>query len=239
MNIKAPKILAVVTARGGSKRLPEKNILPLAGKPMIAWTLEAAQAASALTKVVVSTDSEQIARICEDHGMPVPWLRPAELASDTATTKSVIEHALAQEERAGVHYDAVVILQPTSPLRTAEDIDGAIRLYQQKQAEGVASVSSVEHPPQWINTLPENLSLKGFLSQDVIGRRSQTLPQYYRLNGAVSVIAVEAVRQKQDFWSLEQIYAYVMDPVRSVDIDSELDFLLAETILTKKGIHHG
>lgn len=236
---KDKRVLGIVTARGGSKRLPEKNILPLAGKPMIAWTLEAAQQASSLAKVVVSTDSLGIAQVCEHYGVPVPWLRPAALATDTATTKSVIEHALEQEENQGKQYDAIMILQPTSPLRTAEDIDNAVALYRQKNAQGVTSVSPVEHPPQWINTLPEDLSLKGFLSKDVVGKRSQTLPQYYRLNGAVTMMDAQAVRDKKDFWSLDGIYAYLMDPMRSVDIDSELDFLLAETILTRQGGLHG
>ncbi len=232
---KKQRILGIITARGGSKRLPEKNILPLAGKPMIAWTLEAALQSQVLSKVVVSTDSEKIAEVAEQWGVSVPWLRPAELASDTATTKSVIEHALAEEEKSGQRYDAVVILQPTSPLRTAEDIDQAVKHYQKKSAEGVASVSPVDHPPQWINTLPEDCSLKGFLDKSALGKRSQELPQYYRLNGAVSVMCAQAVREKRDFWALERVYAYVMDPMRSVDIDSELDFLVAETILQRKG----
>jgi len=228
--------LGIIPARGGSKRIPSKNIRSLAGKPLLTWTIEATLQSRFLDAAVVSTDDAEIAEIAAEAGLPVPFMRPAELATDTATTFSVIRHALTEWEK---HFEAqvdyVVVLQPTSPLRTAEHIDQAVALTLERGAQGIASVCPVEHPPEWMNVLPPDDSLKGFLPSEAMGMRSQDFPQRYRLNGAVIIIAAEAVRAGVDFWELEKTFAYRMDAIDSVDIDSELDFLLAETILRQRG----
>lgn len=228
--------LGIIPARGGSKRLPSKNTRILAGKPLLNWTIEAALQSRFLDAAVVSTDDERIADVAAEAGLPVPFMRPAELATDTATTFSAIQHALMQwEAEFNKAVDYIVILQPTSPLRTAEHIDQAIALTLERGAKGLASVCPVEHPPEWMNVLPADDSLENFLHPGAVGKRSQDFPQRYRLNGAVIVMAADAVRHGIEFWDLKKTYAYRMDPMDSVDIDSELDFMLAETILRQRG----
>ncbi|SIN78624.1 N-acylneuraminate cytidylyltransferase [Sulfurivirga caldicuralii] len=235
MSYQGKTFLGVIPARGGSKRLPEKNIRPLAGKPLLGWTAEAALQSKYLDDVLVSTDSEAIAQVARDFGVAVPFMRPTHLATDEASTFSVLRHALSQWEALHGPVDYVVVLQPTSPLRTAQHIDEAIELAVEKAAGGVASVCPVDHPPEWMNTLSEDGRMDNFLRPQVIGKRSQEFPQQYRLNGAVGISRAENIREGRDFWHTPRLYAYRMDPLHSVDIDSELDFLLAETILRQRG----
>ena len=232
MSCQGKTFLAIVPARGGSRRLPGKNIRPLAGKPLLVWTLEAARQSRHVDDVVVSTDSPEIAEVARQHGVEVPFLRPAELATDTATTESALRHALAQWEKyRGRHYDYVVVLQPTSPLRRAAHIDEAIEKAVERSAEAIVSVCPAEHPPQWMNVLPEDDSMTGFLEPSVVGRRSQDLPVFFRLNGAVSVVMADVIRAGQSIWSLSKIYACRMAAEDSVDIDTQVDFLLAEALM--------
>lgn len=238
MSCRGKSFLAIVPARGGSRRLPGKNIRPLAGKPLLAWTLEAAQNSCYVDDIVVSTDSPEIAEVARRHGVEVPFLRPAELATDVASTESALQHALAQWEKyRGRRYDYVIVLQPTSPLRTAVHIDEAVEKAVERSAEAIISVCPAEHPPQWTNVLPEDDSMAGFLDPSVVGRRSQDLPTFFRLNGAVSVVTTDAVRVGQSVWSLSKIYAYRMAAEDSVDIDTRVDFLLAEALMIQRQQH--
>lgn len=221
--------IAIIPARGGSKRLPGKNIKPLAGKPLIRWTTQAALASGEFDMVIVSTDSQAIADIAmQDAGVIFPGLRPAELASDTATTNDVISHVVQWVEEHHSMVDMVAILQPTSPLRTAQQIKEAVALYKNKKATAVVSVCELEHPIQYCNRLPEDHSLNYFITPSV-NKRSQELEPFYRLNGAIYLFDRQHVGDLSGIYC-ENSYAYLMDKKSSVDIDDEFDFILAEVI---------
>lgn len=225
------KILAIIPARGGSKRLPGKNKKLLKGKPLIQWTIEAALSSNYIDNVIVSTDCSEIAKISSEAGAKVPFIRPEYLANDNSSSNDVILHAI---ENIEIDYDIVVLLQPTSPLRLVIDIDSAIELLVKKEADGVASVSPCEHSPLWANEIPDNLSLGGFLPSSIEGERSQNLPEYFRLNGAIYVCNVESFIRLKKFSYTDKVYAYKMPIERSVDIDNFIDFALAEALLNAK-----
>ena len=226
-----PHFLGLIVARSGSKRLPRKNLLPLAGKPLLAWTSEAAKAATRLDRVILSTDAEEIAAIGRAHGAEAPFMRPAELASDTATTAAVMLHALHSLAARGEHYDYLVLLQPTSPLRSAADIDTAIESLLRKQADAVISVCETDHPPEWSNTLPDDLSLANFYRPGIRSVRSQDLPKSYRLNGAIYIYNCRRLLDSGSLEMDDNSYAYIMPRERSIDIDTALDFRIAQAIL--------
>ena len=229
------KYAAIITARGGSKRLPKKNILELAGKPLIAWTIEAAKNCSKIEDVIVTTDSEEIVKVAIEFGARVPFKRPEELSNDTATSFDVVKHCLDYlNEIEDKQVEYLVLLQPTSPLRSSEDIEKAIELLELKNASAVVSVCPTEHSPLWSNTLDETLSLDSFLRDEVKNTRSQDLPAYYRLNGAIYVCKVEDFLKEKTFFLSKNNFAYVMSTESSVDIDTQLDFLVADFLLNKK-----
>lgn len=220
--------IAIIPARGGSKRLPNKNILPLAGKPLIVWTIEAALESQLFDMVLVSTDSQDIADVSMSVGASVPFLRPTELASDTATTNDVISHMVEWVEAQYGPVCRVALLQPTSPLRTADNIKKAMALYDEKRATAVISVCELDHPIQYCNRLPSDLSMNGFIPITA-NKRSQELESYYRLNGAIYILARGCVGFLSNIYT-DGAFAYLMDKNSSVDIDDEFDFKLAEFI---------
>lgn len=224
------RIVAIVPARGGSKGLPRKNVLPLGGKPLIAWTIDAARACPSIDRVIVTTDDEEIAGAARSAGAAVPFLRPAELATDTARSIDVVLHALDRLAADGEHYDVLVLLQPTSPLRTAGDISAALDLLFTRTAQAVISVCETEHHPYWSNTLPPDGSLAAFLRPELLNTNRQELPVFYRLNGAIYAARCEYVRARNGFLGPDSI-AYRMPRERSVDIDTMLDFKFAELLL--------
>lgn len=229
------KILALIPARGGSKRLPRKNVLDLAGKPLIAWTIEAALGCPFLDEVMVTTDEDEIAEVAKRHGAKVPFLRPAYLASDTATSFDAIKHAIDfYREELGKNFDFVVLLQPTSPLRNSRNISEAIELLVEKNADAVISVCEVDHSPLWMNTLPSNLSMSKFLRDEVRNVRSQDLPKNYRLNGAIYICRTDRLLAESSFFIATNIFAYIMCNDASVDIDNVSDFKLANFLLSDK-----
>jgi CMP-N,N'-diacetyllegionaminic acid synthase len=227
--------IGLIPARGGSKRLPGKNIMELAGKPMIAWTIGAALESRAFDAVVVSTDDPAIAQVAEHYGAEVPFLRPERLSADRTGSMEVVEHALAclASER-GQRYEEVMLLQPTSPLRDAEDIRKAIALFEAKGADAVISVSEMEHSPLWSNTLPPDGDMSGFIDSGLMQTRSQDLPTYYRLNGAIYLCKTERLLRERSFLFRSNIYAYIMERAHSVDIDEKIDFLLADLLLNER-----
>lgn len=229
---KNKKILALIPARGGSKGLPGKNIKEIAGKPLIVWTIQTALQSNWLDKIIVSTDNETIASVSREVGAEVPFMRPKHLANDKAKVIDVVLHAIDWFESQGENYDLLLLLQPTSPLRTVQDIENAIQLLFEKQAKAIISVCENEHPPYWSNTLPADHSMKNFINFDAIKNR-QELPTFYRLNGAIYLSEIDYLKQNKGFWG-SQTYAYVMPKERSVDIDSLLDFKLAELLLNEK-----
>ncbi|MDI6906147.1 MAG: acylneuraminate cytidylyltransferase family protein [Thermoanaerobacterales bacterium] len=225
-------LLGLIPARAGSKGLPGKNLRLLAGKPLIVHTIEAARESGVFDEILVSTDGEEIARVAEDAGANVPFLRPAELATDAARGIDVLHHAMAWLDKDGRAYDAVMLLQPTSPLRTADDIRGALDLFIERRAEAVVSVCEVDHHPWWCNTLPADGCLDGFLRPDLPTNRQQ-LPVCYRLNGAIYLARWGFIRER-DSWYGPRTYAYVMPRMRSVDIDDEVDLALAQVLMLGK-----
>ena len=218
--------LAVIPARGGSKRLPRKNVLDLSGKPLIAWTIEAAQKSKYIDNVIVSSDDDEILEISKKSEVDI-IKRPDILASDTATTFDAIKHTIESVEK---KYDYIVLLQPTSPLRTEKHIDEAIALLQKNNANAVISVCEMDHSPLWSNVLPNNNDMSCFLKDEVINKRSQDLEKYYRLNGAIYICKTTKLLKEGSFFLKENIFAYVMDRKSSIDIDEEIDFELAKTV---------
>jgi N-acylneuraminate cytidylyltransferase/CMP-N,N'-diacetyllegionaminic acid synthase len=222
--------VAIIPARGGSKGVKNKNIKLLNGIPLIAYTIKAAKESGIFDKIIVSTDSKDIADIALQYGAEVPFLRPSELATDTATTKDVILHALDWMNKNDLSFDYFMLLQPTSPLRSCDNIKDAVKVLIDKDANAVISVCEVEHSPLWSNVLPENMSLKNFIRDDVKHKRRQDLPKYYRLNGAIYICEVNMYLKTKD-WFSENAYAYVMPSDKSIDIDYEIDFKIAEILI--------
>ena len=226
---KGKTFLAVIPARGGSKRLPRKNLLDLAGKPLIAWTIEAAKNSKYIDHFIVSTDDQEISDVSKKHGAEV-LTRPAELANDIASSVDVVLHAIAAQSQS---YDYVILLQPTSPLRTAEHIDEAIELLFEKNANAVISVCETDHSPLWANTLPEDGNMGSFIREEVQGKRSQDLPNFYKLNGAIYLINSASLKQSKSFIQATNSYAYIMSKKDSVDIDTDLDFEFVSLLINK------
>lgn len=223
------RVIAIVPARAGSKRLPGKNVKLLGGKPLICWTIESALGSKYVDEVVVNTDCLEIASLVRKYERILAYIRPPELANDTATTNSVI---LDYISAANLSKDTIVaLLQPTSPFRTSEDIDGAIELLLKKNADGVVSVCECEHCPMWSNTLPKDRNLSGFIRQELVDCRSQDVPTFYRLNGALYIFKVNSLQANKGIHYSKFVYAYPMDKERSVDIDTKGDFLFANYLL--------
>jgi len=227
-------ILALIPARGGSKGIPYKNARLLMGKPLIAYTIEAALQSQYQLRVVVSTDDEEIAEVARTADAEVPFLRPAELARDKAPTLPVVQHALGWlEQHEGYKPDLVVLLQPTSPLRRAEHIDQGIKLLLQTDADSVVSVCEVEHSPYWMRVLDNEGRVKPFVEGDHEFSRRQDLPPVYRLNGALYVTKRRIVMEERCLLG-DDVRALVMAREDSIDIDDEVDFLLAELLLKRR-----
>jgi len=223
------RFLAIIPARSGSKGLKDKNIKELNGKPMIAYTIEAAKKSKIFDSIVISTDSQKYADISIEYGAEVPFLRPASLASDTSSSIDVIMHTIFELRKIGLKYDYFMLLQPTSPLRTEIHILEAIKLLFEKEANSIVSVCEVEHSPLLMNTLDESLSMEKFILQDANKRRQQ-LPKYYRLNGVIYLSDVKYFVEYKDFYK-ERSFAYIMDKERSIDIDDQLDFEVAKELI--------
>lgn len=224
---KSPTFLAIIPARGGSKRLPRKNILDLNGKPLISWTIEAALKSKYITKTIVTSDDDEILDIAQKYGSDI-IKRPADLASDTASSFDAIEHTILKQKE---QYDYIILLQPTSPLRTHKHIDEAIELLLEKNADAVISVCEVEHPIQWTMSLDENLNMNNFV-KNIDTRRSQDQKTHYRLNGSIYIIKTNKLLNKKTFFLTKKTYAYIMDKKYSIDIDDEFDFKLAECLVS-------
>jgi len=223
---KNKRFLAIIPARGGSKRLPNKNILPLKNKPLIVWSIESSLNSEYLDSTVVTTDSNEILDISKKYNVPV-ILRPKDLSTDTSPTIDAVIHTLSKVKE---KFDYVVLLQPTSPLRTAKHINEAIEFLIEKNADAVVSVCETGHSPLWANKLDEDLSMKGFLDKAISNKRSQDLSTYYRINGAIYISDVKRLLKEKSFFLKENIYAYKMDKKTSLDIDEEIDFRLAELL---------
>ena len=224
------RILALIPARGGSKGILHKNITPLAGEPLIKYSIDAAKQSKYIDYVLVSTDDAEIADIAKKYGAKVPFLRPKELASDTAKTIDAVLHAIETLRKAGETFDSLVLLQPTSPLRTAEDIDKAIETFYQFNRQPVVSVSEVSDHPILIRTIeqtPNGDRLKPLLDGSSTVRR-QDMPPFYRVNGSIYINPIEEISQTTSF--NDNLVPFIMQKNHSVDIDEPIDLRIAEWI---------
>jgi len=230
--IKNKSVLAIIPARKGSKRLVGKNMLALKGKPLIAWTIEEALKSKYIDNIIVSTDDENIINLSKQYkGIHVPFVRPKELCSDKATSLDVVLHALNYYSSHDKNYDYVMLLQPTSPLRKSKDIEYSVEELSE-QVKSVVSVCETDHSPLWSNKLPGNKSMKNFLSNDIQNLRSQDLPKYYRLNGAIYISEVKYLVKEKGFLG-EQTKAYIMSSERSIDIDTKMDLEMCKILLNE------
>lgn len=233
-----PAVLGVIPARGGSKGIPAKNIRPLCGRPLIAYTIEAALNAATLARVVVSTDSLEIAAVARAAGVEVPFMRPADLATDAALSLPVMQHATREMERiAAQRFDVIVMLQPTTPLRTAADIDASVNRLVESGADSVISVVDVGgyHPLRMKRLVGDHLLINYIDQGDEDMRPRQSLPPVFIRNGALYVTRRDVLMHEQSFVGRDS-RGYVMPRDRSVNIDSIHDLVVADHLL---GIAYG
>lgn len=219
-------LLVVITARGGSKGLPGKNIKDLCGKPLIAYSIDVARAITTDDNICVSTDDRKIIDVVESYGLKVPFVRPAEYATDTASSNDVLLHALSFYEKQGKHYDMVLLLQPTSPLRKVEEVKNAISMYRD-DIDMVVSVTK-SHAPAVLCNENGNGFLNPVFNKKGLGR--QSVETYFEFNGAIYVINVKSLKEK-GLGGFDKRLKYVMPKESSIDIDDIYDFMLAESIL--------
>ena len=225
------RLLALVPARAGSKRLPGKNIRLLGGKPLIVWSIEVAKSVAGICDVLVSTDDPAIAAVCEEAGALVPWLRPAELATDTASSVDVALHALGWYEAEKGAVDGLLLLQPTSPFRTRETILKAIALFEKEHGQHpVPSVSSASCHPAWCFRL-DGQRIQPFLGWENGNMRSQDLEPAYMLNGALYLIAPNILRKNLSFLTADSRPLLMDNSIECIDIDTELDWRVATEAL--------
>jgi len=228
-------VFALIPARDGSKRVPKKNIRDVGGRPLIAHTIEQARAASTVDRAVVSTDDEEIAAVARDHSGEVPFMRPAELATDLATMAPVVIHALDWIEDQGYEPDIVVVLQVTTPLRTATDIDGAIEtLRSDPEARSLVATTDFEVPPYWAVEESDEGYLRSHFDRDVLWtdevERSQDLPSLSHPNGAIFAAEADAFRKEESFYT-DRTLGYAMPAERSIDIDTASDLSVARALI--------
>ena len=226
--IEGCKVLALIPARGGSKGIKNKNIIDLCGKPLLAYTVEAAVSSKYIDDVVVTTDSQAIAEVAIQYGAQIPFLRPDHLAQDTSTTLSAVLHAIEVLKEQGKSYDVLVLLQPTAPLRDVTDIDAAIETFMDNDRISLVSVSEVGDHPILMRTITEDGKLKNLLNVGSTCRR-QDMPRVYRVNGSIYINSVVELDEDTSF--NDNIIPYIMTKEHSVDIDEMMDLRLAEEYL--------
>lgn len=225
--------IAIIPARSGSKGLKDKNIIPFAGMPLMAHSIKAAIDSGCFDTVHVSTDSEKYAEIAREYGADVPFLRSDALSSDTASTWTVVSEVLERYKELGKVFDSFMILQPTSPLRTSQNIRDAFALLEEKDATSVVSVCEADHSPLKYNTIPDNGSLEHF-SDRRADRPRQQIETYYLINGAIYLVRTHnGTEFPSDVYS-ENCIAYHMGRLDSIDIDDKDDLLLAEFMLSRR-----
>ena len=237
------KLLAIVTARGGSKRLPGKNTLKLAGKPMIAWSIEAALESKFIDKVLVTTEDEDIANIAREFGAEVPFMRPNELASDSASSIDAVIHAIqALKDLHSDSYEYIILLQPTSPLRTSQHIDEAVGLLLDRNAEGIVSICEADNLKMKANPFPVGMDENGKIykksdhsstNKRDLHSNGKEFDKEYRINGAIYLCKTSVLIKELTFFHGTS-YAYVMDPSESIDIDYDYDYKKCELIINNR-----
>lgn len=231
MEQQSENVLAVIPARAGSKRLPGKNKRLLGDSPLIAWTIRAAIASGVFVEVLVSTDDPEIADIARRQGASVPWLRPAELSTDTATSMDVVLHAASSAETAGVPFGHIVLLQPTSPFRTAKTIRAAVGQYLSGRTAPMVSVSPAKtHPELCFRLTEDGRMVKYCANGSITSLRSQDWPLAYEVNGVLYAASVRCLRNERTFFGPDTRAFLMMSPAECIDIDDEWDWQLATWI---------
>ena len=240
------KNIAIIIARSGSKGLPHKNIKLLAGKPLMAWTIEAAVKSGMFDTVMVSTDSEEYARIAREYGAEVPFLRSEELSGDNSDSWDAAVEVLGRYKEMGREFESFMLLQPTSPLRDAEDIKDAYREYSKRGGNALFGVCECERNPLLTRMdngkmsygNPEQTLLLSIVEKSIGSfgayRRRQNMPKFFRTNGAIFIVRTEAFEKVRKAYD-ETCHMYLMPQEKSIDIDSELDFVIAEAIMRHYG----
>ena len=227
-------VLTIVPARGGSKRVTGKNKRPIAGLPLISWTLKACTACEYIDEIVVSTDDAQIKEIAQSEGVSRIQKRPANLASDTSPTIDTVTDVIESLEQKGKYFDLIFLAQPTSPLRTSEHISSAFDLLTRKYPVSVVGVAQSPHPKEWQGYIGADGDMESFLSGTSLGQGSHTLPTSYVINGAIYIAPRELLLAEKTFFPPGRLTAFFMSERDSIDIDTELDFEIAEYLLSNR-----
>ena len=224
------KNIAIIPARSGSKGLKDKNIKLLNGKPLLAYSIEAAIKSKCFDVVMVSTDSKKYAEIAKKYGAEVPFLRTKSNSSDTSSSWDVVREVLEKYKELGKEFDTFMLLQPTSPLRTSLDIKKAYKLLKDKKANSIVSVCETDVSPLCCYNLPKNSLLSSVLRFEEENKRRQENNKYYTMNGAIYLSKIKQFIKTNDIYK-HKCYAYIMDKNKSIDIDSKEDFMLLEFIV--------
>lgn len=226
--IEDKKVLALIPARGGSKGIKNKNIIELCGKPLIAYTVEVGKRSKYIDDIIITTDSKQIAEVAKSFGAEVPFMRPAEFATDDSRTIDTVVHAIKTLKSMGRNYDVLVLLQPTQPLRTVEDINGALEKFLERECESHVSVSAVSDHPILIRSINSSNELAPLLNIGSTVRR-QDMPEYYKVNGCIYINKISDITEETSF--NDNKFPYIMEASHSVDIDEVIDLVVAEYYL--------
>ncbi len=224
------KNIAIIPARSGSKGLKDKNIKLLNGKPLLYYSINVAIKSKMFDEIMVSTDSQKYADIAMSFGASVPFLRNDLLSNDNASSWDVVKDVILHYKKIGKTFDTATLLQPTSPLRTAEDIKNGYKIMQEKNANLVTGVCEMDHSPLWSNTLPHDNSMENFINPSVVKIPRQEIPTYYRINGALYIIKISHLFSVSDIYS-DKSYAHIMPKMHSIDIDDIFDFKLASILM--------
>jgi len=229
-------MVAIVPARGGSKGLPGKNIKPLAGKPMIGHTIEAATQSNQISDIILSTDDPEIAEVAKSFGANVPFMRPAELAGDTSSAIDTYIYTIDKlNDEFGYSISDFVVLQPTSPLRSANDIREAVELFKRREADSVISVAEAAHPPVWAKKIRSDGVLVNYFESDAHNKNRQEIDTAYMPNGAIFIFNFDKLKSGYGYY-FEKTYPYLMPVERSFDIDTQLDFDIVEFLINRREI---
>lgn len=222
------KVLAIIPARGGSKGVAKKNIRIVGDKPLIAWTIEESKKSKYIDHLVLSSDDPEIIQVAQSYGCHIPFVRPKHLAQDTSSSIDVVFHAIDQIPG----YDLIVLLQPTSPLKTVSDIDLCIEKCFKSKTKSCVSAREVNDNPHWVFSLNNENQMIPLLNPEKRPSRRQDLPNFYTFNGAVYVASTEFLRENRSFLSPETVI-HIMDSETSIDLDTEFDFQVLDLLISK------
>tara|TARA_Y100000739_G_scaffold164996_1_gene143062 strand:- start:229 stop:930 length:702 start_codon:yes stop_codon:yes gene_type:complete len=223
--------LGIITARSGSKRLPNKNIKVINGKPLMVWSIMASLKCKKITRTFLSTDSPSYQKIGIEVGADCPWLRGKYLSKNNTTSEDVVNNILEKIGRENLEkYNGLILLQPTSPLRKTLDINNAINLYEESKAPAVVSINESQCPPHWIGELDNDLLMDKFFNKKIHSNSTHLGKNWYRLNGAIYIIDINIFLKEKNFRP-SGTKGYIMPKERSIDIDNEFDFKIAEFLM--------